>query len=314
MKRYLLHRLGEMLPMLFLVSVAAFAMVRLMPGDPATAYLNSINAAATPEALAKIRAEFGLDKSIAVQYFVWLKKAAALDLGISYMTKKAVAGQLFLGLRYTLLLTAGASVWIIGLSLPLGIAAGTAPGKPGDMLIRAFTFLGSSMPPFWLGFLLVEVFALRFGLLPVQGAGTLRHLLLPSFTLACSYIAMYTKMLRNGIAARSHAEYAISAYARGLSKRAVLLRHVLPNAINPVVTTLSLSLGSLLSGTVIIENVFSWPGLGRMIVNAVSGRDYPMIQGYILMTAAVYTVLNLGADLACAFLDPGLYLRGKDGQ
>lgn len=296
-----------MLPLLLLVSAAAFALVRLMPGDAATAYLNAMNAPITEAALQKVQKDLGLDKPVAVQYGIWLKQALSLDFGLSYMTKRPVIDELMRGFYYTAVLTGSAVVWIIVFSLPLGILAGRHPGSFMDQIIRAMTFLGSSIPSFWLGFLLVEFFSLRLKLLPVQGAGTLKHILLPSITLACSYLAMYTKMLRGGIVEHSGRTYVLYARARGLKKKTILWRHILPNALNPVLTSLGLSLGSMLSGAVIVENVFAWPGMGRVIVHAVAGRDYPVIQGYILVIAAVYIVLNLGVDILCAMLNPGIF-------
>ena len=307
MRNYLQRKLLGMLPLLLLVSAAAFALVRLMPGDAATAYLNAMNAPITEAALHKVQKDLGLDKPVVVQYGIWLKQALSLDFGLSYMTKRPVIDELMRGFYYTAVLTGSAVVWIIVFSLPLGILAGRHPGSFMDQIIRAMTFLGSSIPSFWLGFLLVEFFSLRLKLLPVQGAGTLKHILLPSITLACSYLAMYTKMLRGGIVEHSGRTYVLYARARGLKKKTILWRHILPNALNPVLTSLGLSLGSMLSGAVIVENVFAWPGMGRVIVHAVAGRDYPVIQGYILVIAAVYIVLNLGVDILCAMLNPRIF-------
>lgn len=307
MRNYLQRKLLGMLPLLLLISAAAFALVRLMPGDAATAYLNAMNAPITEAALQKVQKDLGLDKPVAVQYGIWLKQALSLDFGLSYMTKRPVIDELMRGFYYTAVLTGSAVVWIIVFSLPLGILAGRHPGSFMDQIIRVMTFLGSSTPSFWLGFLLVEFFSLRLKLLPVQGAGTVKHIFLPSITLACSYLAMYTKMLRGGIVEHSGRTYVLYARARGLKKKTILWRHILPNALNPILTSLGLSLGSMLSGTVIVENVFAWPGMGRVIVHAVAGRDYPVIQGYILVIAAVYIVLNLGVDILCAMLNPGIF-------
>ena len=232
MRNYLQRKLLGMLPLLLLVSAAAFALVRLMPGDAATAYLNAMNAPITEAALQKVQKDLGLDKPVAVQYGIWLKQALSLDFGLSYMTKRPVIDELMRGFYYTAVLTGSAVVWIIVFSLPLGILAGRHPGSFMDQIIRAMTFLGSSIPSFWLGFLLVEFFSLRLKLLPVQGAGTLKHILLPSITLACSYLAMYTKMLRGGIVEHSGRTYVLYARARGLKKKTILWRHILPNALN----------------------------------------------------------------------------------
>lgn len=315
MGNYIRRKLLGMILLLFLVSAAAFALMRVMPGDAATAYLNAMNVPVTEEALQKVRGELGLERPVLIQYILWLRRAFCLDFGVSYMTKRPVFGQLMLSFRYTMLLTGGALVWILVFSLALGIAAGKRPGSVRDQVIRGFTFLGSSMPSFWLGFLLAELFALKLKLFPVQGAETWRHLFLPSVTLAGSYIAMYTKMIRGGIVEHAGRRYAAYARARGLGERTVLWRHVLPNALNPVVTSLGLSLGSMLSGAVIVENIFAWPGMGRLIVSAVSGRDYPVIQGYILVIATVYTLLNLGTDILCAAVNPQIrFEEEREGQ
>lgn len=312
MKNYIQKRLLGLIPLLFLVSAAAFALVRLMPGDGATAYLNSINAPITEAALAKVRAEMGLDRPVIIQYIVWVRQVLRLDFGVSYMTKKPVFDQLMISFRYTVILTVTSAAWIAVLSLPLGVMAARRAGRAADQAIRGFTFIGSSIPSFWLGFLLVELFALKLKLLPVQGAETWRHLVLPSATLACSYIAMYTKMIRSGMIENAGMRYAVYCRARGLKGNAILWRHVLPNSLNPVFTTLGLSLGSMLSGAVIVENVFAWPGMGRLIVGAVAGRDYPVIQGYILVIAAVYTLLNLGMDILCSVMNPQIRFEGEE--
>lgn len=308
MARYLVKQLLGLIPLLFLVSVAAFVLVRFLPGDAATAYLNSVNAPLTEEAIAAVREELGLDRPVHVQYIQWLARVLRGDLGFSYQTRRPVALELAEDLRYTGILALAALGWVLVLSTALGLLAARYPNGPADMVIRAFTFLGSAMPKFWLGFLLVTVCALWWGLLPVQGATTWRHLILPSFTLACSYIATYTKLLRGSILEVQAKPFVSYARARGYSRRQVTLRHVLPNALVPVLTTLGLHLGGILSGSVIVENVFAWPGLGRMCVDAVAARNYPMIQGYILLLSALFVLANLLADLACALLSPRLRL------
>lgn len=311
MLRYIAKQLLGLIPLLFLVSIAAFGMVRLLPGDAASAYLNSINATVTEEALEQVQSELGLDKPVPVQYAKWLGQVLRGDLGFSYQTKRPVTEELGRGLKYTAQLAAAALLWVLVVSAALGILSAWRANRWVDTVIRGFTFLGSAMPKFWLGFLLVELFALHWGVLPVQGATSWAHLILPSFTLACSYIATYTKLLRNEILELQHRPFVRQARARGLSKRQVTLYHVLPNALTPVLTTLGLHLGGILSGSVIVENVFAWPGLGRMCVQAVSVRNYPMLQGYILLMSAIFVAANLICDVACAVLDPQIRLGGE---
>lgn len=312
MAKYILKRLAGMLPLLIAVSILAFGLVRVMPGDPATAYLNSINAPVTEEALAAVRQELGLDDSLPVQYGKWFGRVLRLDLGVSYMSKRPVVQDLMTGFRYTLLLTGVSLLWVIAVSVPLGVLSARRPGGRADSVIRAVIFLGSSFPKFWLGFLLVELFALKLGILPVQGAAGWKHIILPSFTMACSHIATYTKLLRNSLLENKGRRYVTYARARGVSERRILFAHILPNSLVPVLTSLALNLGGMLSGAVIVENVFSWPGLGRTIVASVAGRDYPMVQGYILLMAVVFVVCNLFADLGCAFLNPRLQLEVEE--
>lgn len=311
MLRYISKELLGLLPLLLLVSVAAFGLVRLMPGDPVTAYLNSINAPLTEETVAEVSHDLGLDSPLPTQYIRWLNRVVHGDLGYSYQTRRPVLNELATDLKYTGILALAALGWIFALSAGLGILSARNPNGLADTVIRSLTFLGAAMPKFWLGFLLVTLFALHWRLLPVQGATGWSNLILPSFTLACSYIATYTKLLRSSILEVQNSSFVSYARARGFTRRQVTLRHVIPNALTPVLTTLGLHLGGILSGSVIVENVFAWPGLGRMCVDAVTARNYPMIQGYILLMAVLFVAANLLSDLACAALNPQLRL-GED--
>ncbi len=309
--RYIGRQLMSLLVLLFFVSVAAFVLVRLLPGDAATAYLNSINAPLTEEAIGEVEKELGLDAPLPVQYGKWIIQVFRGELGFSYQTGRPVIEELSEDLRYTGVLAFTALGWVLALSLILGILSAGSSGGAVDMMIRIFTFLGSAMPKFWLGFLAVSLFSLRWKLLPVQGAATWKHLILPSMTLACSYIATYTKLLRNSILEVQSSPFVLHARARGFSKRFVLVRHVIPNAMTPVFTTLGLHLGGILSGSVIVENVFAWPGLGRMCVDAVAARNYPMIQGYILLLSVIFVTANLLCDLVCAAFNPKFRAGGR---
>lgn len=310
MVRYICKQFLGLFPLLILVSAAAFFLIRLLPGDPAEAYLNSVNAPLTQESLAEVREELGLDLPVPVQYGRWLRQVLKGDLGYSYQTKRPVTEELRMDLKYTAVLALAALGWVFVFSALLGILSALFAGRLPDRLIRGVTFLGAAMPKFWLGFLLVLLFSLKWRLLPVQGAGELKCLILPSFTLACSFIATYTKLLRNSILEIRNQPFVSYARVRGFSRRQAMFRHVLPNALLPVFTTLGLHFGGILSGAVIVENVFSWPGLGRMCVSAVAARNYPMIQGYILLMAAVFVIANLVSDVACALLNPKLRLGG----
>lgn len=308
MFQYLCRKIAGMIPLLFLVSIAAFFMIRLLPGDPATAYLNSVNAPLTEESLREVREKMGLDQPLPVQYGKWLGNLLQGDLGASYQTNRPVIQELKTDLGYTAMLAAAALVWIFIFSAILGILSASRANRLADTVIRGFTFLGAAMPKFWLGFLLVFLFSLKWRIFPVQGVSGIPSLILPSFTLACSYIATYTKLLRNSLLEAKNQPFVQFARVRGFSKGAVMRRHILPNALIPVFTTLGLHLGGILSGTVIVENVFSWPGMGRMCVDAVAARDYPMIQGYILLMTIIFVAANLISDLACAAFNPKIRL------
>lgn len=310
MLRYVLRQLLGLIPLAFLVSVAAFFLVRILPGDAATAYLNSVNAPLTEEAVQEVREELGLDRPIFVQYARWLGNALKGDLGYSYQTKRLVTDELLEDFKYTGILTLAALGWILLSSIIFGILSSECAGGAVDMVIRGITFLGSAMPKFWLGFLLISWLSLRFEFFPVMGATSWKHLILPSFTLAASYIAIYTKLLRNSILEVKNQSFVRYARARGLTKMQVTIHHIIPNALTPVLTTLGLQLGGIMSGSVIVENVFAWPGLGRMCVSAVAARNYPMIQGYILVLAMLFVIINLLCDIACAVLNPQLRLKG----
>lgn len=309
MLKYTVKRLIELLPLLFLISIAAFAMVRILPVDPATAYLDSVNIPVTEEAVAQIKEELGLDKSLPVQYGIWLSNAVRLDFGVSYLSKRPVTQEMASGLKLTLLLAGVSLLWVVLLSVPLGVISALKSKGITNEIIRVITFLLASIPEFWLGFLMVQFFSLKLGLLPVSGASTVRHIILPSLTLAVSNVASYTKLLRNSLLENISQKYALYAKARGLTKREVLRRHVLPNSLNPIITSLGLSLGGMLSGSVVVENVFAWPGLGQLIVKAVAGRDYPVIQGYVLIIAVIFVLCNFVADLLCSLLNPKIRLE-----
>lgn len=314
MLRYVARQLLGLIPLVFLVSVAAFFLVRFLPGDAATAYLNSVNIPLTEESVQAARKELGLDEPVAVQYGKWLREAVRGNLGYSYQTRRLVTEELKEDLKYTGILTLAALAWILLFSAILGTLAAEHADGVLDMMIRGLTFLGSAMPKFWLGFLLMALLALKWKLFPVMGATSIKHLVLPSFTLACSYIATYTKLLRNSILEVRNQTFVRYARARGLTRRQTTLYHVIPNALTPVLTTLGLHLGGIMSGSVIVENVFAWPGLGRMCVDAVAARNYPMIQGYILLLSLLFVAANLLSDICCAALNPRLRLEGGKMQ
>ncbi|WP_195345146.1 nickel ABC transporter permease [Paraclostridium sordellii] len=310
MKKYVLKRLITLVPILIGISVVAFLLVRIMPGDAATAYLTNANIPVTEKNIQIAIKNLGLDKPIIVQYFDWIKNVLQFDLGTSYISKNLVSEELLSGLKYTMMLAATSLLWIFVISIPLGMYSAIHPGKKVDNLSRIFAFVGSSMPTFWLGFLLVQFFSIKLGILPVAGAEKLSNIILPSITLAFGYIPTYSRILRNSLLENMKSPSVTYAISRGISERKILFNNVLRNSLIPIITSLGMNFGGMLSGSVIVENVFSWPGLGRVIVGSISQRDYPMIQGYIILMAVIFILSNLLADLACASIDSRIRLEG----
>lgn len=310
LKKYIIKRLLLLIPILFLVSIIAFLLVRIMPGDAATAYLVSANIPVTDKNLEIAMMNLGLDKPITTQYFIWIKNVLSLNLGVSYISKDLVLHDLFSGFKYTLSLTFASLFWIFLISIPLGIFSATHAGKSVDNFSRVFAFISAAMPSFWLGFLLVQLFSIKLGILPVAGAEKFSNIILPSITLALGYIPTYSRVLRNSLLENMKSPVVTYARARGVSERKILINHVLKASLIPVITSFGMNFGGMLAGSLIVENVFSWPGLGRIITGAISQRDYPIIQGYILLIAIIFIISNLLADLTCASIDSRIRLEG----
>lgn len=304
MGRYIVKRLLTLIPVLFLVSILAFGLVRMMPGGAAVAYLRASNIPPTDEAIKAAEIQLGLDQPVVTQYVSWLKDAIRLDFGTSYYNNKEVSAELFGCLKYTIRLTVFSLLWLLVLALPLGIGAARKPGGAFDHFARIFSFLGSSTPSFLLGFVLVIIFSLKLGWLPVYGAQKAGSVILPSLTLAIAYVATYSRVLRNSLLENMERRYVLFGRARGLKENKIIGSHVLRNSLIPVITSLGVSFGGMLAGSVIVENVFSWPGMGNLIVSSINGRDFPMIQGYIVIMAVIFVLINLVTDIVCAWVNP----------
>ena len=289
------------------VSFIAFSLMHLSPGDPAEAMLKSGGQVASPELLAATRAELGLDRPFLVQYGSWLFDVLRGDLGISYSSKQPVATRMMDFFPATLKLTLASLVMMLCVAVPAGVVAAVYHDRWPDYLIRSLTFLGVSVPNFWVGLMLLSFFALKLRMVSVVSTGQgLRDLFLPALTLAFAMSAKYTRQVRTAVLEELNQDYVLGAEVRGESRLVILCREVLPNAVLPLITLLGLSLGSLLGGTAVVEIIFSWPGLGNLAVQAISARDYPMVQGYVLWISLVYMVINLAVDVSYNYLDPRL--------
>jgi len=306
-KENLGRRLLQIVIVLFGISFFTFGLTYLSPGDPAEIMLTECGNIPTPELLEQTRAELGLDKPFLVQYGNWLKGVLTGDMGKSYSMKVPVVEKLVSCFFPTLKLALASLLIMILFSIPLGILSAVYHNRWPDYLVRGLTFFGVSVPNFWIGLILLSIFGVQLRWVTVSGGSTdFKSLVLPAVTLAIAMSAKYTRQVRIAVLEELQQDYVTGAHMRGLSEKKILWKHVLPNATLPLVTLLGLSLGSLLGGTAVVEIIYNWPGLGSMAVKAISCRDYPLVQGYVLWIALLYMGINLLVDLSYERLDPRL--------
>lgn len=311
MIRFTIKRILVLLPILLFVSVVVFLILRLAKGDPAMAYLRMSNIPPTDQALVEARMELGLDKPVPVQYVNWLNKALRLDFGRSYVTGRPVLEEILHYLPATLILAGAGLFFTLLASIPLGVVAALKKDRLPDHILRAFSFVGVSIPSFWLGFLLVYAFAVKLRWLPTMGRGGVLHMILPVITLSFMSIAINVRFLRANLLENIRSRSTLYARARGISERRIVWVHVMRNSMIPVVTAIGMHLGEMLGGAVLVENIFSWPGVGRFAVQAVFNRDYPVLQCFILMMTTIFVLCNLFVDILYAFIDPRIRLAGE---
>lgn len=306
-KENLGRRLLQIVIVLFGISFFTFGLTYLSPGDPAEIMLTECGNIPTPELLEQTRAELGLDKPFLVQYGNWLKGVLTGDMGKSYSMKVPVVEKLVSCFFPTLKLALASLLIMILFSIPLGILSAVYHNRWPDYLVRGLTFFGVSVPNFWIGLILLSIFGVQLRWVTVSGGSTdFKSLVLPAVTLAIAMSAKYTRQVRIAVLEELQQDYVTGARMRALSEKKILWKHVLPNATLPLVTLLGLSLGSLLGGTAVVEIIYNWPGLGSMAVKAISCRDYPLVQGYVLWIALLYMGINLLVDLSYERLDPRL--------
>ncbi|AVK87029.1 nickel ABC transporter permease subunit NikB [Lysinibacillus sp. B2A1] len=287
--------------------------IRFVPVEPAEVMLRLARVAPTEEAIQTLREELGTDKPFIIQYLLWGKGVLQLDFGTSFVSKLPVAQELFAKLPSTIELAFAAFVLILGFSIPLGIISALFKHSIIDKIIRFFSILSVSIPTFWLGFLLLYLFSLKLGFFPTNGKDTLTHLVLPAFALALPTIGLFVQFIRSTILEELRQQYVQYAQLRGLKSTVILFRHVLRNAAIPLTSLLGMTLGSLLGGAVIVEQVFSWPGLGRYLIESIVNRDYPVVQCYVLIIAVIYVLANICTDVLHRLLDPHLMMmNGRD--
>ena len=287
--------------MLLGVATLVFSLIHLVPGDPAQAMLGD---GASPADIAQLRTRLGLDRPLLEQYGGFLSGLVRGDLGVSFRTDRPVTSQIIERLPATAELAAAAMLIAIAIAIPLGVMAAVRRGTWVDQGAMTLALVGISVPGFWLGPLLALVFAVELGWLPVSGRGTLAHLVLPAVTLGSALAAIVARMTRASLLDELREQYVVAARARGVSRSRAVVAHALRNSLIPVVTILGLQLGAVLTGSIITETIFAWPGVGRLLIQSITFRDYPMVQGCILFIAVTYVAMNLVTDLVYGWLDP----------
>jgi peptide/nickel transport system permease protein len=298
---YLVRRLVLTVPVLLGVATLVFLLIHLVPGDPAEAMLGETAARADLE---ELRTRMGLDAPLLVQYQRFLSGLVRGDLGTSFRYNTPVRSEIAQRLGRTAQLALAAMLVAIVIAVPLGVLGALFRGGPIDQAAMAVSLAGIAMPNFWLGPLLAIVFSVWLGWLPVSGTGSLAHLVLPAVTLGAALAAILARMTRATLIDELRELYVLAARARGVSRSRAVVAHALRNSLIPVVTIIGLQLGAVLTGTIITETIFSWPGVGRLLIQAINFRDYPLVQGCILFIAVTYVATNLLVDLAYAWLDP----------
>ena len=313
MGRYTLRRLIQLIPILIGITFLSFAMMRLAGSDAVTEmYANK--GAVSQEVIDLKRAELGLDKPFVTQYFAWLGGLLRGDMGVSYVSGRDVFQTFVSKLPATLLLTVLSILLTIVISIPLGVLAAVRHDKITDYCLRFLSFIGNSLPNFFVALLLMQLLAIKLGWLPVISSGTsIRSAMMPTLTLAISMSAKYMRQVRATVLEELNKDYVIGAQARGVRGSVVLWRSVIKSSMLTIVTLLALSIGSLLGGTAIIESIFMWDGVGKLAVDAITMRDYPLIQAYVVWMAVIYVLVNLVTDLLYHALDPRIRLGAIDG-
>lgn len=313
MKKYVLKRLLQLIPILLVITFLSFGMMRLAGSDAVLQKMENTGMVVSQEVIDNARAELGLDQPFLTQYFVWLGNLLTGDMGTSYISGKEVLPTFLSKLPATLLLTAVSIFLTIVISIPLGILAAVKQNRFTDYLIRVCSFLGNSMPNFFVALLLMYFLSIRMPIFLVIANGlSIQSVALPSLTLAIAMSVKYLRQVRAAVLDELSKDYVVGAQARGIRFSVTLWKSVLRACLVTILTLLTLSIGSLLGGTAIVESIFLWDGVGKLAVDAINMRDYPMIQAYVMWMAIIYVCVNLITDLSYRFLDPRIRLGGEE--
>lgn len=313
MKNYIIKRILISIPLLICISFLCFVFINLIPSDPAEVALRVRQTPIiTEEAIAQVREELGLNDPFFIRYIKWFFQCLFLDFGISYTNPtRTVLGEIGRCLPPTLQLAGMSLIFVIFLSLPIGFLCAVYKDSYFDKIIRGIVFMTTAMPAYWVGLLMIWLISIKFDLLPTSGAGSFKNLILPSFTVSLTYISTYIRLIRNNMLENMKEDYVLYANVRGLQQKNILRKHILKNSLHSCITAIGMSIPQLIAGTIVVENVFAWPGIGKLCITSIFNRDYPVIQAYVLMVGVLFVVFNLIFDIIQYISDPRLR-KGMD--
>lgn len=303
MRDYILKRLATVIPILIGISFLSFALISLSPSNPAEVALRVNEIVPTEEAVKAMEEQLGTNRPYVERYVTWLTDSLQGDFGNSYVNNKPVATLIGQAIPNTIKLAIVALIITIVFSVLVGILCAVYEGTFGDKLARALVFVGTAMPSFWVGLLLIWIFSVKLNLFPTSGMERPSSIVLPAITLALAYISTYVRLIRNNMVQNKHENYVYYARIRGL-KETTIIKHIFKNSLQSSLTALGMSIPKLIAGTVIVENIFAWPGVGRVCVDAIFNRDFPVIQAYILLMAVLFVICNLLVDIFSVAIDP----------
>lgn len=300
----ILKRLGSLAVILIGLSILTFSLTFFLPSNPVEQLVESMGAGHDADLIARLEAEYGLDQPFHIQYLRWVQGVVKGDFGMSVKYDEPVSDVLARKLPNTVILACSSFIMMILVSFPLGILSAVFQNKPADYIIRFMSFIGISIPSFWLGMILIYWLSVQWHLLPVGGSQSLRHLVMPTITMGLSMSAYYIRRVRSVIVEQMGELYVDGLESRGVNRLRIIFLHILPNSLLSIVTMMGMSFGGLLGGTMIVETVFSWNGIGKTAVEAISGRDYQVIQGYVMWMGLIYVLVNLFVDISYRWMDP----------
>lgn len=309
---YAIKRIFYIIPVMFGVTLITFFMLYIAPSDPITMQYVTMGTVGDVKYIEEKKEEMGFNDPFIVQYSRWMKKAVQGDFGISIKYRKPVKEEILKRLPYTLRLAGSSIMLTIIIVLPLGILSAVYKNKFVDYIIRIFSFIGVSMPSFWLGLILMYILSVKLNVLPIMGNKGLKALIMPSITLSFWFIAIYIRRLRTSVLEEINKDYVIGLASRGFSFLKILLFHVLPNALFTIISMFTVSIGSILGGTVVIETIFDYQGIGKMAADAISSRDYFLMQAYVVWMSFIYVSVNMISDILQKYINPKLKLEGEN--